>query len=134
MTGMGCIMAGDGPYGGGGGGGSPMTASITFTGGAGPLNVAGASGKFTPAQGVIGTAATGGTPPYTTVISINDNVSGKLSITNSADGTHKTVAWSGLAINEYQSFSLEVNISDSASHSANDVYPNAGVIVLKRTS
>lgn len=135
MTGIGCIMAGDGPYG-GGGGGAPFSVSISFSAGAGPFNVSGASGNlYTSNGGVIGIIESGGTPPYGGSTSLLGDPSGKLFITPASDGVHNTIGWSGFSINETEGCYIQFDGSDNAGATDSKRYPPVGqAIVVKRTS
>jgi hypothetical protein len=108
--------------------------------GSSTVNVNGASGICSVAQGVIVFIASGGTAPYAgngpggADTYVTGDPSGKISLAASPDGIHNTLAWSGFALNEFQSCVIRAAIHDAAGHSASDSAPASGAIILKRTS
>ena len=118
-----------------------LSASVYFTGPS-TLNVSGASGTASPSGGInlVSVIISGGTPPYTgtgpagATVFVGDDPSGKIGLTASGDGIHLTPSWSGFALNELESFTLQLSTVDAAGTSATARYPDAGVIVIKRTS
>jgi hypothetical protein len=120
-----------------GGAAAPLACSVIFTGGAGPINVSGASGSLSPSGGVnlISVDASGGTPPYSGAgVTLQGDPSGKLSISLSGDGIHNTISWSGFAVNETQGCYLQNDVTDNVGATATSRYPSSGSIIIKRTS
>lgn len=135
MTGVGAMLAGDGPYS-TGGGSTPLTANAGFTGGAGPINVSGASGNMGTAFGYkIAGFGSGGSGSYPVVdVQIQGDASGKLSQAPSGDGLHTTIAWTGFLPNEGEGCYITVDVTDSLGATASARYPESGYIIVKRTS
>ena len=115
---------------------APLSCQITFTGGAGPINVSGASGDmYTQFGYLISVIVSGGTPPYGGVgTGLSGDSSGKLSFAPASDGLHNTLFWSGFTLNEIEGCYLTYNATDDAGATASARYPASGNIVIKRTS
>jgi hypothetical protein len=120
----------------------PLSTNVFFTGGD-TINVSGASGFIHAAVGVISIVNSGGVAPITgngpggKQVYL-DNIAGvagsNVTITLSDDGTHNTIAWSGLSnVNDLITFNIEARIKDAAGQTASATYPG-GVMVIKRMS
>jgi hypothetical protein len=135
VTGIGSMMAGGGPYAPSGGGSTgPLACTIGFSAGAGPFNVAGASGDLaSQGYGIIRSDITGGTPPYTETVTVQGDVSAKLSIVSNGLGAD-TIGYSAFALNEIEGGYLRYNVTDNAGLSATGRFPPAGALNIKRTS
>jgi hypothetical protein len=113
----------------------PLTVSIAWNGQT-PLPVAGASGVAQPASSpwapnVFVALASGGIPPYTGNVWLENNPSAKLVLAAAPDGVHTTIGWSGFAINEVQSSDIVYSVTDSAGTTVTSRYSG---IIVQRTS
>jgi len=115
MTGIGCMMAAGGPY-----GGTGAEYFYVDWNGTTPYAVSTASGQSNAVDSVagnviVGAVINGSGGSYTYTFTITSNPSGKLSLTNANDVRARGVAWSGLFLNETETITVRVDFTDSTS-------------------
>ena len=112
----------------------PLYASVSWVGDA-IVNVSGSSG-LPPHSGapwipnVLSYTVSGGVPPYSESGGLVNNPSGKLYIALSYDGSHNTIGYSGLQINETESTDVYYTVSDASGESRTDY----ATVTIRRTS
>jgi len=135
MSGIGIVVA----AGGGAAAVQPLTVSISWNGDNPYYQASGASGVCSPYSvggtfypNIIVTGVQGGTQPYTINYTLSNNTSGKIGIGPDASGQHTTLNWSGFSLNEIESVSVSVSVTDSVgAHASASI---AGSLLIKRVS
>jgi hypothetical protein len=112
----------------------PLSASVNWVGDS-VVNVSGSSGlpphSATPwIPNVLSYTVAGGVPPYSESGGLINNPSGKLYIALSYDGSHNTIGYSNLQINEIESTDVYYSVSDAAGSSITDY----ATVTLRRIS
>lgn len=113
----------------------PLTCWVTFA----PhpdvaFNVSGASGDLSAqGYGIVQANYSGGTPPYTDNMTIQNDPSGKLGFVDNGRGAD-TISYTGFALNEVEGGWINYQVTDGTGAMATARFPSSGSLSITRTS
>jgi len=98
------------------------------------FNVSGASGDLSgQGYGIIHSDFSGGTPPYSESLTIQNDPSAKLGLVDNGLGA-TAVSYAAFSLNEVESGWIRYAVTDSTGTTATARYPAAGTLSITRTS
>jgi len=113
----------------------PLTCWVNFAPNGGvAFNVSGASGNLSGlGYGIIQSDYSGGIPPYTESLTIQNDPSGKLGFDDNGLGAD-ALSYSGFSLNEVESGWIKYMVTDGTGVTVTARYPATGTLSVTRTS
>jgi len=113
----------------------PLTCWVTFAPHADvTFNVSGASGDLSAqGYGIVQADYSGGIPPYTDSMTIQNDPSGKLGFVDNGRGAD-TISYTGFALNEVEGGWINYRVTDGAGATVTARFPVTGSLSITRTS